>query len=98
MSIPGRNSTAATLVRTGFVVVLVLVNVSGFRPVLARSWHGAGPSAWARSGVPVFLTLLSDELFALWLYPAKLGGCYYEGRRGGDCHEGTKPDLLDAVR
>jgi hypothetical protein len=40
MSIPGRNSTAATLVRTGFVVVLVLVNVSGFRPVLARGWHG----------------------------------------------------------
>jgi len=36
MSIPGRNSTAATLVSTGFVVVLVLVNVSGFRPVLAR--------------------------------------------------------------
>jgi hypothetical protein len=39
MSIPGRNSTAATLVRTGFVVVLVLVNVPGFRPVLARGWH-----------------------------------------------------------
>jgi hypothetical protein len=46
MSIPGRNSTAATLVRTGFVVVLVLVNVSGFRPVLARGWPGAGPTAW----------------------------------------------------
>jgi hypothetical protein len=27
------------LVRTGFVVVLVLVNVRGFRPVLARTWH-----------------------------------------------------------
>jgi hypothetical protein len=46
MSIPGRNSTAATLVRPGFVAVLVLINVSGFRPVLARGWHGAGPSAW----------------------------------------------------
>jgi hypothetical protein len=40
MSIPGRNSTAATLVRAGFVVVLVPVNVSGLRPVLARGWHG----------------------------------------------------------
>jgi hypothetical protein len=39
MSIPGRNSTAVILVRTGFLVVLVLVNVSGFRPVLARGWH-----------------------------------------------------------
>ena len=27
------------LVRAGFVVVLVPVNVSGFRPVLARGWH-----------------------------------------------------------
>jgi hypothetical protein len=42
MSIPGRDSTAAMLVRAGFVVVLVPVNVSGFRPVLARGWHGAG--------------------------------------------------------
>jgi len=40
MSIPGRDSTAAMLVRAGFVVVLVLVNVSGFRLVLARGWHG----------------------------------------------------------
>jgi hypothetical protein len=40
MSIPGRDSTAAILVRTGFVVVLVPVNVPGFRPVLARGWHG----------------------------------------------------------
>jgi hypothetical protein len=28
------------LVRAGFVVVLVLVNVYGFRPILARGWHG----------------------------------------------------------
>jgi hypothetical protein len=49
MSIPGRNLTAATLVRTGFVVVLVLVNVSGFRPVLARGWHGVGQSAVGQS-------------------------------------------------
>jgi hypothetical protein len=40
MSIPGRYSTVAMLVRAGFVVVLVPVNVSGFRPVLARGWHG----------------------------------------------------------
>jgi hypothetical protein len=32
------------LVRAGFVVVLVLVNVSGFRLVLARGWHGQTPS------------------------------------------------------
>lgn len=31
------------LVRTGFVVVLALVNVSGFRPVLARGWHEGLP-------------------------------------------------------
>src|SRR5262249_40656332 len=43
MSIPGRDSTAAMLVRAGFVVVLVLVNVSGFRLVLARGWHGPTP-------------------------------------------------------
>jgi hypothetical protein len=45
MSIPSRHSTAAMLVRIGFVVVLVLLNVSGFRLVLARGWHEAGPSA-----------------------------------------------------
>ena len=28
------------LVRAGLVVVLVPVNVSGFRPVLAHGWHG----------------------------------------------------------
>ena len=39
MSIQGRNSTAAMLARAGFIVVLVLVNVSGFRLVLARGWH-----------------------------------------------------------
>lgn len=27
------------LVRAGLVVVLVTVNASGFRPVLARGWH-----------------------------------------------------------
>jgi len=43
MSIPGRNSTAAMLARAGFVAVLVLVNVSGFRLVLARGWHGQTP-------------------------------------------------------
>ncbi len=37
------------LVRAGFVVVLLPVDVSGFRPVLARGWHdqlwkiGTGP-------------------------------------------------------
>ena len=40
MSIPGQNSTAAMLVKAGFVAVLTLVNVSGFRSVLARGWHG----------------------------------------------------------
>ena len=36
--------TPATLVRASFVVVLVLVNVSGFRLVLARGGHGRTPS------------------------------------------------------
>jgi len=35
MSIPGRVSTAAMLVRASFVVVLVPVNVSGFHLFLA---------------------------------------------------------------
>jgi len=52
MSIPDRDSTAAMLVRGGFVVVLVPVNVSGFRPVLARGWHDQlirkSVSYWAR--------------------------------------------------
>ena len=41
MSIPGRCSTAAMLVRASFVVVVLPVRVSGFRSVLARGWHGA---------------------------------------------------------
>jgi hypothetical protein len=39
MPLPGRNSTAAMLVRTGFAIILVPVNVPGFRPVLARVRH-----------------------------------------------------------
>jgi hypothetical protein len=46
MSIPGRDSTAAMLARAGFVVVLVPVNVSGFRSILARGWHGGIFSSW----------------------------------------------------
>jgi hypothetical protein len=36
-----RESFDAMLVRAGFVVVPVPVNVYGFRPVLARGWHEA---------------------------------------------------------
>jgi hypothetical protein len=32
-------STAAFLVRTGFLIVLVPLDVCGFWPVLARGWH-----------------------------------------------------------
>jgi hypothetical protein len=39
MPIPGRDATAM-LVRAGFVLVLVPVNDSGFRSILARCWHG----------------------------------------------------------
>jgi hypothetical protein len=60
--------TAVTLVSTGFRVVWLPPDVRGSRSVLAREWHEPDP----------FLTLLSDELFALCLYPAKLGGCYYQ--------------------
>jgi len=34
------------LVRAGLVVVLVLVNVSGFRSILARGWHGCIFLSW----------------------------------------------------
>jgi hypothetical protein len=37
------------LVKAGFVVALVLVNVSGFRPVLARGWHGRAVTARVRA-------------------------------------------------
>ena len=35
-------STAAFLVRAGFLVVWLPLDVSGFCPVLARGWHGTG--------------------------------------------------------
>jgi len=41
---------------------------------------------------------LADPVRDLFLYPAKLGGCYREARRGDDSHEGTNADLLDAGR
>ena len=64
MSIPGRNSTAAMLVRACFLVVLALANVSGFRPVLARGWHDQlGRSVLAlparRAGVYVLVVKVS---------------------------------------
>jgi hypothetical protein len=34
---------------TGSVAVSVIVNISGFRLVLACGWNGAGPSAWELS-------------------------------------------------
>jgi hypothetical protein len=40
MSSPGQDSTTAMLVRAGFIVVLVPVNVAGFCSILAREWHG----------------------------------------------------------
>ena len=38
--------TAAMLVRAGFVVVRVPVNVSRFRSILALGWHGCTFSSW----------------------------------------------------
>jgi hypothetical protein len=53
MSIAGRDSNAAMLVRAGFVVVVTLINVSGFCPVLARGWHDQlGRSVLVRLGRP----------------------------------------------
>jgi len=42
------------LVRAGLIVVLVLIDVSGFRPVLARVWHGLrlGPNLY-KSGMVI---------------------------------------------
>jgi hypothetical protein len=36
-----RRSTAAFLVRAGLLIAWLQLNVSGFRLVLARGWHGA---------------------------------------------------------
>src|SRR5215471_18587806 len=43
MSIPGRDLTAAMLVRAGLVVVLAPINVSRFCSILARGWHAPPP-------------------------------------------------------
>jgi hypothetical protein len=47
------------LVGTGFVVVLVLVDVPGFRPVLARGWHNqpVAPAYWRWPPAPVVLLI-----------------------------------------
>ena len=71
MSIPGRNSTAAMLVRVGFLVVLVLVNVSGSRPILARGWHGVRRSA---------LGACSSESTALHTIAVRRGDCSPPGK------------------
>jgi hypothetical protein len=57
MSIPGRDSTVAMLARAGFVVVLMPVNVSGFRLVLARGWHGQTSSLSGLLGATAYLGL-----------------------------------------
>jgi hypothetical protein len=43
--VPG--STATSLVYAGFLIVWLLLDTCGFRPVLARTWHGCAlaPSA-----------------------------------------------------
>ena len=41
------------LVRASFVVVRVPVNVSGFRSILARAWHGRGATVRFRHGYMV---------------------------------------------
>jgi hypothetical protein len=53
MSIPGRDSTAVMLARASFVVVLVPVNVSGFRLVLARGWAFTGRDRWSGTAAPL---------------------------------------------
>ena len=42
--------TAASLVRAGFLVVWLQLSVSGFRLVLARSWHGGQVGLTPRQG------------------------------------------------
>ena len=68
MSIPGPESTAARLVRAGFVVALVLANVSGFRPVLARYWHELVCAVWRSMGSRSLLYLLKHSLeWEVWI-------------------------------
>jgi hypothetical protein len=63
------------LVRAGFVVVLVLVNVPGFRPVLARDWHRVRhlPTARLRglfartTGVPAVGRYMTQMI--IWVIP-----------------------------
>jgi hypothetical protein len=43
-----RRSTAAFLIRAGLLVIWLQLNVSGFRSVLARGWHGAVAAVLAR--------------------------------------------------
>jgi hypothetical protein len=49
------------LVRAGFAVVLVLVNVPGFCPVLARGWHGDRLEAEERTRLPSHSPAIHQE-------------------------------------
>jgi hypothetical protein len=50
MSFHNRWPTAASRVRAGFLVVWLQLSVSGFRLVLARSWHGGHVGLTSRQG------------------------------------------------
>jgi hypothetical protein len=66
MSIPDRCSTVAMLVRAGFVVVLVPVNVFGFRSVLAHGWHESRLGHAARPALvgELHLAVLGPAVFS----------------------------------
>lgn len=89
MSIPGRDSTAAMLVRAGFVVVLVLVNVSGFRPVLARTRHVLRPLRWASTDSAQLREQVACRellLVRCWCHCSLLGCCRLVAVRHMDSH------------
>jgi hypothetical protein len=50
------------LARAGFVVALVPVNVSGFRLVLARGWHGQTSSLSGKCVIRSDFRIFADEL------------------------------------
>jgi hypothetical protein len=59
-SFHARGQPASFLIRAGLLVVWLQLNVSGFRPVLARMWHGQEaetpwPTVWMQTTGAVLL-------------------------------------------
>jgi hypothetical protein len=65
--------TGGWLLRHGLFVVLVLLHARGFRPVLARDWHGPlGQSAWELACHERFDLEFAGQVrsWLVWGYPS----------------------------